>query len=170
MKGKSWIIGVISMVISGLLNELIVAAVKKIPWGKAISVWSKQKFILPKGRLLSILFFLVLLPIVYYTIQWYIAKRKRSVIDAIKAVNVYTDDEKQVRVTWDVGFDVNQRPYIENIQCFCLLHGELPLKMLDGKCLDPNCRHSECGVDMMRITNYIESILLEKQRQLTVKR
>lgn len=82
------------MVISGLLNELIVAAVKKIPWGKAISVWSKQKFILPKGRLLSILFFLVLLPIVYYTIQWYIAKRKRSVIDAIKAVNVYTDDEK----------------------------------------------------------------------------
>ena len=78
MKGKSWIIGVVSMVISGLLNELIVAAVKKIPWGKAISVWSKQKFILPKGRLLSILFFLVLLPIVYYSEEKTIGNRRNQ--------------------------------------------------------------------------------------------
>ena len=168
MKKREVLIALVSIAISGILNEPIIAAFKMIPWDKIISTESWEWIFLPKFSILNIIFFIVLLVAVYYIVYLLLIHRKNVVINELKSLNCFVDDENCVKVTWDVGIGTkyNHDPFAYNIQFFCLRHGELPLRMQNGCCQDATCPNSSLCINERKMTNYIESLLLKKQQDL----
>ena len=59
MKKREVLIALVSIAISGILNEPIIAAFKMIPWHKIISTESWEWVFLPKFSILNIAFFII---------------------------------------------------------------------------------------------------------------
>lgn len=58
MKKRETLIALVSITISGILNEPIIAAFKMIPWDKIISTENWEWIFLPKVSILNIIFLL----------------------------------------------------------------------------------------------------------------
>lgn|GEM_PF-1367358 len=168
MKKREALIALVSIAISGILNEPIIAAFKMIPWDKIISTESWEWVFLPKVSILNIIFFIILLVAVYYIAYLLLINRKNVAINKLKSLNHLIDDEKHVKVTWNVGIGTicNHDPFAYNIQFFCLLHGELPLRMQNGCCQDSTCPNCSLDINERYVKNYIESLLLKEQQDL----
>lgn len=168
MKKREALIALVSIAISGILNEPIIAAFKMIPWDKTTSTENWEWIFLPKVSILNIIFFIILLVTVYYIAYLLLIKRKNVAINKLKSLNCFVNDEKHIKVTWDVGIGTiyNHNPFAYNIQFFCLQHGELPLRMQNGCCQDSTCSNSNLYIDEWKVKNYIESLLLKKQEEL----
>lgn len=168
MKKREALIALVSIAISGILNEPIIAAFKMIPWDKITSTENWEWIFLPKVSILNIIFFIILLVTVYYIAYLLLIKRKNVAINKLKSLNCFVNDEKHIKVTWDVGIGTiyNHNPFAYNIQFFCLQHGELPLRMQNGCCQDSTCSNSHLYIDEWKVKNYIESLLLKKQEEL----
>ena len=168
MKKREALIALVSIAISGILNEPIIAAFKMIPWEKITSTETWEWIFLPKVSILNIIFFIILLVTVYYIAYLLLIKRKNVAINKLKSLNSLVDDKNHIKVTWDVGIGTiyNHDPFAYNIQFFCLQHGELPLRMQNGCCQDPTCSNSSLCIDGRKVENYIESLLLKKQQEL----
>lgn len=168
MKKREALIALVSIAISGILNEPIIAAFKIIPWDKITSTENWEWISLPKVSILNIIFFIILLVTVYYIAYLLLIKRKNVAINKLKSLNCFVDDEKHIKVTWDVGIGTiyNHNPFAYNIQFFCLQHGELPLRMQNECCQDSTCPNSYLHIDEWKVKNYIESLLLKKQEEL----
>jgi hypothetical protein len=80
----------------------------------------------------------------------------------LKKINHSVDEQKGVKVTWDVGIGsiYNTNPFAYNIQLFCTKHGVIPIRMIHGHCTDPQCPNAKEYYDEHAIKNNIESILL----------
>jgi hypothetical protein len=168
MKKREALIALVSIAISGILNEPIIAAFKMIPWDKIISTESWEWVFLPKVSILNIIFFIILLVAVYYIAYLLLINRKNVAINKLKSLNYFIDDKNHVKVTWDVGIGTiyNNDPFAYNIQFFCLRHGELPLRMQNGCCQDSTCPNCSLHINERNVENYIESLLLKKQQDL----
>lgn len=168
MKKREALIALVSIAISGILNEPIIAAFKMIPWDKITSTENWEWIYLPKVSILNIIFFIILLVTVYYIAYLLLIKRKNVAKNKLKSLNCFVDDENHIKVTWnvDIGTIYNHNPFAYNIQFFCLQHGELPLRMQNGCCQDSTCSNSSLCIDERKVKNYIESLLLKKQQEL----
>lgn len=168
MKKREALIALVSIAISGILNEPIIAAFKMIPWDKITSTENWKWIFLPKVSILNIIFFIILLFTVYYIAYLLLIKRKNVAINKLKSLNCFVDDENHVKVTWDVGIGTiyNHDPFAYNIQFFCLRHDELPLRMQNGCCQDSTCPNCSLYINERNVKNYIESLLLKKQQDL----
>lgn len=168
MKKREALIALVSIAISGILNEPIIAAFKMIPWDKITSTENWEWIFLPKVSILNIIFFIILLVTVYYIACLLLIKRKNVAINKLKSLNSFVDDKNHIKVTWDVGIGTiyNHDPFAYNIQFFCLQHGEFPQRMQNGCCQDSTCSNSFLCIDERKVKNYIESLLLKKQQDL----
>ena len=168
MKKREVLIALVSIAISGILNEPIIAAFKMIPWDKITSAENWEWIFLPKVSILNIIFFIILLGTVYYIAYLLLIKRKNVTINKLKSLNCFVDNENHIKVTWEVGIGTiyDHNPFAYNIQIFCLRHDELPLRMQNGCCQDPTCPNSSLCIDGRNVENYIGSLLLKKQQEL----
>lgn len=168
MKKREALIALVSIAISGILNEPIIAAFKMIPWDKITSTENWEWIFLPKVSILNIIFFIVLLVTVYFIAYLLLSKRKNAAINKLKSFCRYVDNEHHFEVTWDVGIGTicDRNPFAYNIQFFCLQHGGLPLRMQNGCCQDATCSNSSLHIDERKVKNRVESILLKIQRDL----
>lgn len=172
MKKREVLIALVSIAISGILNEPIIAAFKMIPWHKIISTESWEWVFLPKFSILNIaffiIFFIILQVAVYYIAYLLPIHRKNVAINKLKSLNYFIDDENHIKVTWNVGIRTiyNHEPFAHNIQFFCLRHGELPLRMQNGCCQVATCPNCSLHINEWNMKNYIESLLLKKQQDL----
>lgn len=168
MKKSEALIALVSIAISGILNEPIIAAFKMIPWDKITSTENWEWIFLPKVSILNIIFFIVLLVTVYFIAYLLLSKRKNAAINKLKSFRSYVNHEHHYEVTWDVGIGTirDRNPFAYNIQFFCLLHGDLPLRMQNGCCQDATCSNSSLHINEREVKNYVESILLKIQQDL----
>jgi len=97
-----------------------------------------------------------------------IAKNKEQ---ELKKINHFIDEQKGVKVTWDVGIGslYNNNPFAYNIQLFCTKHGVVPIRMMHGCCTDSQCTNSNEHYSERAIKNHIESILLHARDTINKK-
>ncbi|WP_265130261.1 hypothetical protein [Chryseobacterium oranimense] len=63
---------------------------------------------------------------------------------------------------WSVHFNTYGKPFVSDVSCFCMLHGDLPLKFLFNKCPNINCKNSKNELDEYAMENIAESIVLDE--------
>ena len=112
---------------------------------------------------ISLLYVILILLIVYFT---YLLFKKISgpsrAQKAIKKYNSELNEEKGLMLKWDVEFQNNGKPYVNNIQALCTKHGVVPLQFYDRKCPVENCENAKFDIDYQKVFNHITSYVMGK--------
>lgn len=174
MFNKIWKDPVWSKVIS-----VIIIAIGGLIYAKINSVYENETF---KDSILNLLRFKVELKyilitiLIFFIVQW-ILKRiflSKTKIDAnsIKReklinVNKIIDKDAGVMIKWNVYFSTSGKPFVSDVNCFCILHGNVPIKFLWNKCPTNNCKNSKEEINEYAIENMAESIVLDEWDKIT---
>lgn len=148
---------------SGILVPVVQKLFGLIPWDSFLDMENWNWLIVPKFSLLSVTIFLLLfitiIPLSKKILRTTITKNKEK---ELKKINHSIDEERGVKVTWDVGIGslYNTNPFAYNIQFFCTKHGAIPIRMMYGHCTDPQCPNAREHYNEHAIKNHIESLLL----------
>ena len=148
---------------SGILVPIVQKLFSLIPWDKFLNTENWHWLVAPKFSLLSVIVFLLLLiimiPLSKKILKTSIARNKEQ---ELKKIKHYVDEQAGIKITWDVGIGSisNNDPFAYNIQIFCTKHGVVPIRMVHGRCTDPNCSNAKEHLSEHAIKNQIESILL----------
>lgn len=87
--------------------------------------------------------------------------------EQLKQFNSWNIDEDGLKITWNVGVkDYSGNPFAYNIQIFCTKHGEIPVRMLNGRCPHIDCPNHQKPTFEYLVKNDIESMLLYVQDKL----
>ncbi len=154
---------------SGILVPVVQKLFGLIPWDSFLDMRNWDWLIVPKFTLLSaIIFLLLLIPIIPLSKKIFktsIAKNKET---KLKKINHFVDEQTGIKVTWDVGIGslYNTNPFAYNIQLFCTKHGTIPIRMMHGRCTDPQCPNAKKHYSEYVIKNHIESVLLHARDEM----
>lgn len=66
---------------------------------------------------------------------------------------------------WVVCFD-KETPFIAELNAYCTKHGEIPVRLMEGTCIIPNCKNSRRAIMLHGFKNLIESELIHKWDKL----
>lgn len=75
--------------------------------------------------------------------------------------------KQQCKITWQAYYDEYEgvpKPYV--VHAYCLRHGDPPLKMRYGRCINENCPNCLSPLDMEIVEHLIESHLLDQIKKL----
>ncbi|MFD1873319.1 hypothetical protein [Hymenobacter bucti] len=67
---------------------------------------------------------------------------------------------------WQVFFDFNGNPFIDELDAYCTKHGSTPLRFIDNSCSVRDCSNSQRQVDFNATKNQLESELIDKWEKL----
>lgn len=151
--------------LSGALVPVFQKIFSLIPWGKFVDLNNWGWLIAPKFSILSIVIFVVLfICIVYFTRNLFKKNKEKQ----LKKINSWIDDESGIKITWDVGIGsfYNNNPFAYNIQIFCTKHGEIPIRMIHGRCTNSSCMNHNMYYNEHLLKNQIESMLLHEKSKL----
>ncbi|WP_333852159.1 hypothetical protein [Epilithonimonas sp.] len=86
--------------------------------------------------------------------------------NTLRKINMTIDKREGVMMKWNVHFSSMDKPFVSDVNCFCTLHGELPIKFLWNRCPVDNCKNALKTVDSSAIENFAESIVLDEWDKL----
>jgi len=84
----------------------------------------------------------------------------------LQKFNKIEDKESQVLYRWEVYFDMSKKPFISELDAFCLKHGETPIRFMGDRCPQNGCENHRKSFSEHIAKNHIESILLNKWDKL----
>ena len=104
---------------------------------------------------------------------YWIFKRNFSFLNLgkikLKTFNSITDKNTGIRYEWSIFFDLNGKPFIDDLEFFCVEHEELPLRLFGTSCQDDNCKNSKIELDFYKTKNYLESLVMNEWRKINNK-
>ncbi|MGX9987583.1 hypothetical protein [Soonwooa buanensis] len=80
----------------------------------------------------------------------------------LRKVDKIIDKKEGVMMKWNVHFSTANKPFVSDVNCFCLLHGDLPIKFLWNRCPHQDCKNSQKQIDDYSLENLAESIVLDE--------
>lgn len=80
----------------------------------------------------------------------------------LRKVNTIIDKPQGIMMKWNVHFSSMDKPFVSDVNCFCTLHGELPIKFLWNQCPVENCKNAKKTLDSYAIDNFAESLVLNE--------
>lgn len=165
---KIWKDPVWSKVIS-----VIIIGIAGLIYAKVRSIYENETF---KDSVLNLLSFkvelkyLLLFVIIFWILKWIIKRvfypTKKIDINNIKreklrSVNKIIDRKEGIMIKWNVHFNSSGKPFVSDLNCFCILHGDLPIKFMWNKCPNGNCKNSK-EFNEYAFENIAESIVLDE--------
>lgn len=158
--------------LSGILIQPIQWLLGLIPWESFVSKENWTWFIEPQFSILSVIILLMLIIGISYLLKFILIINKSSLNKKkeaeLKKINTYTDEKEGIKITWDVSAEslYNSTPFAYNIQIFCTKHGRIPIRMINGHCVNAGCPNANKYYDEYAIKNNIESILIDEKRKI----
>lgn len=115
------------------------------------------------------LFYIVLSLIIIFII-YKIAKRKKNYYSPkqrkLREFNSSIDNEAGIKSEWTVYFYNNGKPFITDLEFFCLLHDEVPIRFFGNRCSHIGCKNSVLEFNEYEIKNHLESFVLNEWNKL----
>lgn len=104
----------------------------------------------------------VLLLVVFVTPRLFRDNKRKRKQDKLRKYNHWEDVENRILVTWDVHFGTlrSSDPFVSNVNVFCAMHKEAPLRMISNHCPDAHCPSSIVSYSPCELKNEIESKIL----------
>jgi len=120
-----------------------------------------------KIELKYLLIFIIIFLIAQFILKKIFVKEKnidRNDIkrEKLKSVSKFIDKNAGIMIKWNVHFSTSGKPFVSEVNCFCTLHGDMPIKFLWNHCPSNNCKNSEQEIDKYYIENFAESIVLNE--------
>ena len=84
----------------------------------------------------------------------------------VRKFNKIEDKELQVAYRWEIYFDMAGKPFISDLDAFCLNHGETPIRFMDGRCPQIGCENHRKSFSEHIAKNHIESMILNEWDKL----
>ena len=169
---KNIIKWILAVGVSGILTQPIQWLLDLVPWGSFMSKENWTWFIKPQFSILSMIIFFILIIGLSYTLR-IIFKINKDIIlkkkeTELKKINTFKDEEKGIKITWDVSVKslYNDNPFAYNIQIFCTKHGNIPIRMINGRCTSSDCPNADKKYDEYYIQNNIESVLIDAKNRI----
>lgn len=78
----------------------------------------------------------------------------------LQTFNKIEDKEAHILCRWEVYFNTSGKPFIGNLNAFCLNHGDIPIRFIHGRCPQINCENHRNSFSESIAKNHIESILI----------
>lgn len=167
---KIWADPVLSKVISVAILALITLAyttIQSITEDVSFSV-ALQTILYFEIPLIYLLGGLIILYFSNRILKW--KRRTYSAIQKkIMQFNKLSDAASGVIYKWEVFFDDNNTPFIQNLTVFCNKHGEIPIRFYGDKCQEYDCENAVRSIDMYKLKNYIESLLIHEWENINRK-
>ena len=169
---KNIIKWVLAIGLSGILVQPIQWLLGLIPWGNFVSEENWTWFIIPRFNFLSVALLVILLIGISYLLKLLSKLNKKNVSKKkeaeLKKINTYIDENEGVKITWEVCSESlsDSNPFAYNIQFFCTKHGRIPIRMINGRCGNPNCPNADKSLNEYSIKNNIESILIDAKNKI----
>lgn len=112
--------------------------------------------------------FVIVVAAVVYLGRRFGRRSRRSKIDQLlNSDSEVVLSKQQCKITWQARYNEYEGvpwPYI--IHAYCLRHGNTPLEMPYGRCVNENCPNYLSPLDMKKVEVYIKSILLARIKKL----
>ena len=169
----SWLKWLVSTVLATLLSTLINDLINKVPilnTFKSIINWVFGLIRL-KVSIYWILAFILIVLVSLWIRKIIINKManndslQEDFIKGLKGANTLVHPEFKLKFKWDVSI-INNALKIDNLQSFCIEHGEIPIRLIHNsrlnrwECVADNCKKHIIQSDIIRIKNAIESALI----------
>jgi len=117
---------------------------------------------------IPVYFLLVSITLLLLLRHWF--KRKKQFYNAkqrkLRQFNCSDDPEQNIRTEWTVYFGMNGKPYISDLEFFCLEHGEAPIRLFGNRCSHVGCKNSILKFNEFELKNYFESLVLNEWNKL----
>ena len=158
--------------LSGILIQPIQWLLGLIPWESFVLKENWTWLIKPQFSILSMIILLMLIVGISYLLKLILITNKSSLNKKkeaeLKKINTYTDSKDGIKITWDVSAEslYNSTPFAYNIQIFCTKHGRIPIRMINGRCINTGCPNADKSYDEYAIKNHIESILIDAKNKI----
>lgn len=178
MKLKQILEWVLTVALSGILVDPVNKLFGLIPWTKFIDPDTYSWLINPILHIsvLHIILFVIILVVALKLLSFITLKPEEnkseelltSKMAQLKSFNQLTfTDNPTIQVRWKVAepglYNAHYHSY--NVELFCLNH-PTPLMMPDCHCPDYSCKNSGNYIDLSAVKNQIDSMIIEKAREL----
>ena len=158
---------------TAMLLSVVVFYIFEIIWGNSIN-WDDLRevgvgrILTRQFTLLEILIFIALL-VIFYSVGALFYKRvrtrdlrKQRTLMKYKRFDML---QKGIMFRWRVSFNIDNEPYIEDLQAFCTKH-KPPVRLLDNVCPEKDCENHQLEMDIAKTRNVIESNLINRWEHL----
>lgn len=158
--------------LSGILIQPIQWLLGLIPWESFVSKENWTWFIKPQFSILSMIILLILIIGISYLLKFILTANKSSLNNKkeaeLKKINTHIDEKEGIKITWDVSAEslYDSNPFAYNIQIFCIKHGRIPIRMMNGRCVNAGCPNADKYYDKYVIKNNIESVLIDAKNKI----
>lgn len=109
----------------------------------------------------GVILVLVIIRIFRYRKQGYSPKQRK-----LREFNSSTDTEVNVRAEWTVYFNSKGKPFIADLEFYCLEHGSTPMRFYANRCTYKNCKNSKLSFNEFEIKNIYESLVLDEWNKI----
>ena len=166
---KIWKDSVWSKVIS-----VIIVAILGLIYAKITSIYDNETF---KNSILKVLHFKIELLYIFIVVVtfWILIWLIKMIFSSKKGINVNDYNKKKlynvnkiidknagVIIKWKVHFDNHEQPFVSDVNCFCTLHGNVPMKFIWNKCPNQDCKNFDKEINEYALINMAESIVLDE--------
>lgn len=115
------------------------------------------------------LFYILLLFLIGFSVQK-IFKLKKNFYSSkqrkLRGFNFTIDIEAGIKSEWTVSFNSNGKPFITDLEIYCMEHGDVPLRFFGNKCSTVGCKNSRLHFNEFEIINHLESYVLNEWNKL----
>lgn len=155
---------IVTVGLSGILVPVVQYLFNLIPWAKFVGLKNWTWLVAPRFSILWLVIFATIFMLFVRLTKKMFSKTKE---EQLKQFNSWNIDEDGLKITWNVGAkDYSGNPFAYNIQIFCTKHGEIPVRMLNGRCPHIDCPNHQKPTFEYLVKNDIESMLLYVQDKL----
>lgn len=112
-------------------------------------------------------FVIVAAAVVYLGGRFWSRSRRSKIDRLLNSDSEFVLNKQQCKITWQAYYDEYEgvpKPYV--VHAYCLRHGDVPLEMRYGHCVDKNCTNCLVPLDMDEMEFLIKSILLVRIKEL----
>ena len=112
-------------------------------------------------------FVIVAAAVIYLGGRFWSRSRRSKIDRLLNSDSELVLSERQCKITWQAYYNENEgvpRTYV--VHAYCLRHGDTPLEMPWGRCVNKNCPNCLSPLDMDKVKVYINSILLDRIKEL----
>jgi len=92
---------------------------------------------------------------------FYINKQKK-----LRKINSSDDQKNGISYKWKVGFEWTGKPFISDLEIYCIKHGKNPLRFDENRCPIPGCINHNQALNMKFINNHWESYLVNQWEKI----
>lgn len=93
--------------------------------------------------------------------QFYNSKQRK-----LREFNYSIDTERNIRTEWTVYFGSNGKPFITDLEFFCLEHGNVPIRLFNNRCSHIGCKNASLNFNTFELKNYFESLVINEWNKL----